>query len=104
VIPGDQVVDLGDDIFENHQLEIAGAAGAGLLGRLQRHIAGELARGGLPLVLGEEVEIEGGQVDLVVELLAADHRGGVAQVDFLSQIVNYEDPSLDKLSIFSPAS
>ena len=32
-------------------------------------------------MLGEEVEIDGGQVDLVVELLAADHRGQVAQVD-----------------------
>src|SRR6476659_1469500 len=40
-----------------------------------------LPEGGLALVLGEEVEIDGGQVDLVVELLAADHRSQVAQVD-----------------------
>ena len=70
VITGEQVVDLGDDLFEGHHFRIAGGAGAGLLGRLQRHVAGGLARGGLALVLGEEVEIDGGQVDLMVELLA----------------------------------
>jgi hypothetical protein len=81
VIPGEQVIDLGDDIIESHQLGIAGAAGTGLLGRLQRHVAGELARARLVLVLGEEVEIDCGQIDLVVELLGADHRSQVAQVD-----------------------
>jgi hypothetical protein len=79
VIAGEQVIDLGDDIIESDQLRIAGAAGTGLLGRLQRHVAGELARGRLPLVLGEEVEIDCGQIDLVVELAGRDHRGEVPQ-------------------------
>jgi hypothetical protein len=59
VIAREQVVDLGDYVFERGQFRIAGRAGARLLGRLQRNTTCEFAGSRALLMLGDDCCLHG---------------------------------------------
>jgi hypothetical protein len=69
VVAGEQVVDLGDDLFERHHLWITDGARPGVLSRVQRNAPCELAGGRALLMLGDLLEIHRGQIDLVAKCL-----------------------------------
>ena len=74
VFAGKEFVDLGDDLLQDDQFGVACSTGAPGFGWWQLYTAGELPVCGVPSVLGQVVEVNAGQVDVVVKVLAGDDR------------------------------